>query len=220
MRITNKDHGVIHFTAAISHPQSVGLSERYVQMVMGRIRLRCIATGSSKDWGLLVKDALIDINTRCIRIHGYTPSELLLGFNATTTQQELLASEKVSEFAPADNWTHTESIPEVTEDTIHVRMDQRDERDSSASQKLARTQDRQKPKASPRYKRPKVGDLVLVRDIQLAKEKGKKLEARWSTPRILERISKSGVSGHVRQLHNPPGKTKRYHLDDLIPYTS
>ena len=99
-------------------------------------------------------------------------------------------------------------------------MDQRDERDSSASQKLARTQDRQKTKASPGYKRPKVGDLVLVRDIQLAKEKGLKLEARWSTPRILEKMSKSGVSGHVRQLHDPPGKTKRYHLDNLIPYTS
>ena len=80
-----EDHGVIHFTTAISHPQSVCLSKRYVQMVMERIRLRCIAAGSSKDWGLLVKDALIDINTRCIRIHGYTPSELLLGFNATTT---------------------------------------------------------------------------------------------------------------------------------------
>ena len=29
------DHGVLQFTSAVSHPQSVGLSERYVQMVMG-----------------------------------------------------------------------------------------------------------------------------------------------------------------------------------------
>lgn len=35
-----KDHRVLQFTAAISHPQSVGLSERYVQMTMGRIWLR------------------------------------------------------------------------------------------------------------------------------------------------------------------------------------
>ena len=49
-----EDHGVMQFTAATSHPQSVGLSERYVQMIMGRIRLRCIESGSSKDWGLLV----------------------------------------------------------------------------------------------------------------------------------------------------------------------
>ena len=41
-----EDHGVIHFPAAISHPQSVRLSEQYVQMLMGRIRLKCISIGS------------------------------------------------------------------------------------------------------------------------------------------------------------------------------
>ena len=43
-----EDHGVMHFTAAISHPLSVGLSERYVQMVKGHIRLRCILLGSQR----------------------------------------------------------------------------------------------------------------------------------------------------------------------------
>ena len=68
------------------------------------------------------------------------------------------------------------------------------------------------------YRKPQVGDLVLVRDFQLAKDKGRKLEARWGTPRLLERMSHSGVSGHVRQLHDPPGKTKRFHLDDFLLY--
>lgn len=40
-------------------------------------------------------------------------------------------------------------------------------------------------KASRGYRTPCVGDFVLVRDIQLSKEKGKKLEPRWSTPRVL-----------------------------------
>jgi len=39
------DHGVMHFPSAVSHPQSVGLSERYVQMLMGRIRASCINQG-------------------------------------------------------------------------------------------------------------------------------------------------------------------------------
>jgi len=42
-----KDRGVIHFPSAISHPKSVGLSERYVQMLIGRIRLSCISIGLS-----------------------------------------------------------------------------------------------------------------------------------------------------------------------------
>ena len=54
--------------------------------------------------------------------------------------------------------------------------------------------------------------------MQLVKEKGKKLEARWSTRRILKRISRSGVSGHISQLHDPPGKIKRYYLDVSIPF--
>src|SRR5437588_9709936 len=68
------------------------------------------------------------------------------------------------------------------------------------------------------YRRPKPGDLVLIRDFQVAKDKGRKLDARWSTPRILEKVSHSGVSAHLRQLHDPPGITKRYHFDDVLLY--
>ena len=215
-----KDHGVLQFTAAISHPQSVGLSERYVQMTMGRIRLCCIEMGSSRDWGLFLKDALIDINTRCVRVHGYTPSQIYLGFNAKTSQEPVLGTSTAVAFNEDGNWVRGSEIPTAEEDTIHVYMDRRDEQNFTAIRRVARSRDHIRSKASPGYRQPKVGDLVLVRDIQLAKEKGKKLEPRWSTPRILERMSKSGISGHVRQLHDPPGKTKRYHLDDLIPYTS
>ena len=215
-----EDHGVIHFAAAISHPQSVGLSERYVQMVIGRIRLRCISLGSSKNWGLLVEDARSDINTHCVRIHWHTPSKILLGFNAYTSRRLVLDVETAGELIRRGNWRQADNIPDDSDGTIHVYMDRQDEKRTSASQKHARSQDQQKPTASLGHKRLKARDLVLVRDIQLAKEKGKKLEARWSTPRILERISKSGVCGHIRQLHDPPGKTKAYHIDDLVPYVA
>ena len=214
-----EDHGVMHFTAGISHPQSVALSERYVQMVMGCIGLKCVSTGSSKNWGLLLKDALVDINTRCIRIHGYTPSEILLGFNATTSRRPVIG-DHFTTGGEHNDWIRNDELPEPDENTIHVRMDTRDEQGMIAGQKLPEAQDKRKPNPMRGYRGPKVGDLVLVRDIHLAKEKGKKLEARWSTPRFLERISKSGVSGHIRQLHDPPGKTKRYHLDDLIPFVT
>lgn len=189
-------------------------------MVMGRIRLRSISLGSSKNWGLLVKDALIDFNTCCVQIHWCTPSKILLGFNACTSRRPVLDGETGRQLIRGGNWRQADNIPEDSDDIIHVYMDRRDEIRTSASQKLARSQDQQKPTASPGHKRPKARDLVLVRDIQLAKKKGKKLEARWSTPRILEKISKSGVCGHIRQLHDPPGKTKRYHVDNLVPYVA
>lgn len=49
-----KSFGVLHLTAPVSHPSSVGLIERYVQMIMGRIRLRCVAAGSTRGWGLYI----------------------------------------------------------------------------------------------------------------------------------------------------------------------
>ena len=174
--------------------------------------------GSSRDWGLFLKDALIDINTRCVRVHGYTPSQILLGFNAKTSQEPVLGTSTAAAFNEDSNWVSDREIPTAEEATIHVYMDRRDEQSLTVIGQIARSQDRIRPKASPGYRQPKVGDLVLDCDIQLAKEKRKKLEPRCSTRRILERMSKSGVSGHVRQLHDPPGKTKRYHLDDLIPY--
>ena len=60
-----RSFGVLRFTASVPHPSSVGLVERYAQITMGRIRLRCVAAGSTRRWGLYVRDSAIDINTRC-----------------------------------------------------------------------------------------------------------------------------------------------------------
>jgi len=208
------DHGVIHFTSAISHPQSVGLSERYVQMLMGRIRLSCISLGTSRYWSKELRNAVLAINTRCVRLHGYTPAEILLGFNPSSTR-------KIE--AGLEEWAKHNLAKEVgdrenEESELHSFVDQRYERGIEAGTRLAGKQDNLQPRKTPGYRKPKKGDLVLVRDFQQAKDKGGKLEPRWSTPRIVERISASGVSAHIRQLHDPPNITKRFHIDDLVLY--
>ena len=86
----SKEHKVRHFTAAVSHPQCVGLSYRYFEMVRERVRLKCIAIGSLKNCSLHVKDALIDVNIRCVRNHGNTPSVILLGFNPATSTSSIV----------------------------------------------------------------------------------------------------------------------------------
>jgi len=209
-----RDHGVIHFTSAISHPQSVGLSERYVQMLMGRIRLSCITLGTSRYWSKEIRNAVLAINTRCIRLHGYTPAEILLGFNPSTTRKAESGLEDWAKQKLDDDMRGRES----KESELHTFVDKRYEKSIEAGTKLARKQDSLQPHQTAGYRKPKKGDLVLVRDFQQAKDKGGKLEPRWSTPRIVERISASGVSAHIRQLHDPPNITKRFHLDDLILY--
>jgi len=214
-----QDHGVLHFPSAISHPQSVGLSERYVQMLVGRIRLNCISLGTAAQCRLHIRDAVSDINTWCIRLLGYTPSEILLGFNPVTTRKNTTGfQEWLKKSVDSKSPDMRKELVEGYNSSIQNVFSAREESGAIALQKASLWQDQTLRKESPRYRKPLPGDLVLVRDIQLAKDHGRKLEPRWWTLRLLERISTSGMSGHVRQLHYPPGNTKRYHLDDLLLY--
>jgi len=170
------DHGVMHFPSAILHPQSVGLSERYVQMLMGRIRLQCLSIGTAEYWSREIRNAVLAINSRCIRVHGYTPAEILLGFNPLISRR---VDNGLEEWVKRDQATDEPGIGVgLNEETIHGYIDSREERGLQAGGKLARRQDRLEPKQTAGYKRPKPGDLVLVRDFQQAKDKGRKLNAR------------------------------------------
>ena len=72
--------GIRHFLAPKTHPSSVGLAERYVQLIMGFLR-RWIQ-GNNKDlWDTLLASVVQTLNTCGIKIHGFTPSELLFGYN-------------------------------------------------------------------------------------------------------------------------------------------
>ena len=160
-----KDHGVMHFPSAISHPQSVGLSERYVQMLMGRIRLSCISSGSSQCWGLEIRNAVLSINTRCIWVHGYTPAEILLGFNPITTRNSEPSLETwIKQTTDED----TDPLEPASEDTLHAYIDERDELGNRAGDLLARKQDTTKPHGTPGYWKPNLGDMILLQDMQLA----------------------------------------------------
>ena len=212
--------GVTHFSAAISHPSAVGLAGRYVQMLTGRIRLRCMNNKTPNFWGLLVREAVIDINTRCIRVHGYTPAEILLRYNPKHTHVKIPGGDLQS-------WLKEGITPNdvlsTTAGGIQCHIDRRDENGMLASEQLASQQHGQeKTIRAPggAYKRPKAGDLVLLRDLARDKDLGRKLDPRWTEPRLVDRLSKNGMSAYVWALYEPPDKAKRYHIDDLRVYTS
>ena len=112
----------------------------------------------------------------------------------------------------------TMGINQLDKSHLHGYVDTRDEHGLFAGEQLAQKEDHISPKRPASYRKPEIGDLVLILDFVQAKDRGRKLDARWNTPRVLEKISPSGVSGHVRQHHDPPGKTKRFHFDDLLLY--
>ncbi|RPB23085.1 hypothetical protein L211DRAFT_295753 [Terfezia boudieri ATCC MYA-4762] len=58
---------------------SVGLAERYVQLITWALWLACIKYGPEGDiWGTFLMGAVMAINTRAIKVQGFTPSEILL----------------------------------------------------------------------------------------------------------------------------------------------
>lgn len=72
-----------------------------------------------------------------------------------------------------------------------------------------------KEKREP-WTKPRVRDLILVRDFEKDKYCGRKLDSRWVGPRIFTEITLSGVSRFVQELYRE--EVKKYHLDDLKTY--
>jgi hypothetical protein len=103
----------------------------------------------------------------------------------------------------------------------------REDRQRVANQRLVRYQDRSAAtkKSSPSFRMPKAGDLVIVKDHGWFGQHGRKLDAQWkhskggyNIPFVVERLSANGSSAYVRGLHDPPGHTKRLHVEDLRVY--
>ena len=79
-----KEVGVRHFPAPKTHPQSIGLSERYVQLITFSLRtFLCQYPTAIRVWDVFLDSVVHALNCRTIKIMGYTPSQLLLGFNPT-----------------------------------------------------------------------------------------------------------------------------------------
>jgi hypothetical protein len=215
-----KAHGVVQISAPISHPESVGLAERYVNMIMGRIRTYSISERNARNWSLYVLRAAIDINTRMVKLHGFTPAELLLGFNPMSSRSDdhsgrgwLLDEEQAEAVLHAEIWQLTS------------HWTTREDRQRSATQRLVTSQDSTTKKASSGFVAPKAGDLVIMKDFGWFQQKGRKLDPRWkhshkayNIPFIVEKLSKNGSSAYIRGPHDPPGHTKRIHISDLRVY--
>lgn len=204
-----QSHGTHVTTAPISHPSSVGLVERNVQLVMAQIRRWCHARGPQAKlvWGRALPEVMPNINGRLLRVHGFTPAEILMGYNpewkivkGSDTNQEGLETIDVA----------------IPQGDLQYWVDRRAELRDGAVLALTNHHVRMEARATALWTKPSQGDLVMVRDLQRDKQHGRKLDARWLGPRLLVGISSSGVSGYVQELYDD--RVKRYHLDDLKVY--
>lgn len=206
---------VKHLWAPTSHPQSVGMSERYVQIVLAALRSILQHVGAYIfDWDKFLRTCVHAINTRLIKVHGFSPSQLLMGFEPTTTP---FLMDFDNELRSQALQTRIEELQRggatVPEAAYEARLASIDEiRTEALKAKLANKQS----VAAKNFKDnpvPQKGDLVLLRRLAQDGQKSHKLEPRWEGP---HRVTK--LEWHSKTLWLEPlkgGRSKKYHVNDV-----
>lgn len=235
-----RSKGVKQYPAPKSHPSSVGLAERYVQLVT--LGFRTIFTTYPQHmtiWSTFLPQITHSINTRIIRTHGYTPSQLLYGFNIRNNQLDATPRDRIVSAVVLEHHVkiaQTEEIPMVLAIrdpvgsidstisaeiwTFHQRMERVEEIREITRERLVLKGIIKRPGRF--WEAPKEGDLVLLRRFQTDKQHDHKFDPRWEGPYILTDVSWHGRTGRVKDLHTgqiarvrKSGLRERIHLDDL-----
>lgn len=217
-----KEKGVTQYFAPISHPQSVGLAERYVQVVLNIFR--AILQHHPElilYWDELLQTVIRAMNTRYIKTFGFSPAELLLGFNPVYVKgvdeyENIIRSAAIS--TRIDELMKGEGFS-VEEAAYKARLSALDElRDRSVKARFERGETTARSTAAKirtlEEKVIKKGCLVLLRRLAQDKSHSHKLEAKWEGPYRVKKMAEHGQSAYIEDMHS--GVTKgRYHVNAL-----
>jgi len=203
---TLQNFHVIHFPAPKSHPQSVGLAERYVRLLVDGLKVTVMASkAETTDWDLYIDSVVHSINTRILSVHNFSPAELLLGYNPNRigwdTSPGTERAVPILMSAVAENLAIWEGDELLANQQLE-RLTRIDEKRAEAAEKIVQQADRKiEIQKEPRFHAPKVGDLVLLRRFILDQRRGSKLEARWEGPYLLGDLAYHGKSGRLYDLN-------------------
>ena len=158
-----KEVGTRLISAPVTNPRSVGLAERYVQLIVAGLRA-IIAAGSDMDRWDEYLDAVVNaINTRVLKVHQYTPAQLFIGFNTRVHPLDYTLAEKIRQHQIVSEGD-IESLLKRSEEEYGLRLAQIEEVRELTRERVLRDLEEKEAKATiPRYQAPKLGDLVLRR---------------------------------------------------------
>ena len=178
--------GIKHFPAPKTHPSSVGLAERYVQLIMGILKRR-IQGNDKRLWDTLLASAVRTLNTRAVKVHGFTPAELLLGYNPRS--------------GPADDISTFILNDAIDKDAYGIHLTRMEERRQQGQENTVAAAEKLMEREKERDHlgvRLMDGDLVLLRRFEVAKHHGMKLENQWEGPYRLVDIAFHNNSGRLQ----------------------
>ena len=163
----------------------MGLVERNVQLVISQVRKWVLdrGPGAKTIWGRSIPKILPSVNGRLVRLHGFIPAEIMLGFipkwKVTHRNVQQVAPDIMHE---TTRETTLGEIYEIEEGPkrlkIEKMIDRRGEQRTLAVRSISENHTRQEEKTRAQWTQSRVGDLVLVRDFERDKHYGRKLDGR------------------------------------------
>ena len=155
------------------------------------------------------------INSRILKIHGYTPAQLFLGFNIRLHPLDQTLAEKLRYERIKDSVDEGINEGDLEVREYDLRLAQVEEVRELVRERVVLDLDEKEAEAKvPRYHKPQVGDLVLRRRFNVEKSLGMKLYSKWDGPYRMVQLSTSGTAGYLEDLKT--GKVLgRYALDAL-----
>ena len=219
--------GIKHVASPSASPKSTGMVEVHNGLLEERIR-RLLAAEPSKEWDQVLLRATRALNTREVRVHGYSPFQLLFGIpprlnlpgdnpllseihgNAALLIQldGIRATLQSTEQGPVEEVLWAEAERE------EVREEARQRRWAYAERVVAWTS-RNLVKPGPLQP----GDLVMLRDSAVAKEKGLKFFYRWTGPYHVRSVTQGGMSCLLQHPHEDKALYGTHHRDDVRLWT-
>lgn len=210
-------HGVQIIPAPITHPSSVGQAERTVQLASSQLRRYVIERGKQgRDaWGTAIPQISLNINTRLIRIHGFSPAQILLGYQPEYDKGVL--SRGTHQWADLSQQPDQQITEQLRANELNFRIERRLEDRDNAVMAIGRNAERMERIQRAKWAKPKAGDLVLIRNHKIDQTHGKKLDPRWSHPKLCVKVNDSGASAQVCDIYGDQ-VTKKQALDNLKVY--
>jgi hypothetical protein len=126
------------------------------------------------------------VNTRLVRVHGYTPAELFLGFNPSSKKYDL----GLVHLATKEEWMSADPAPgHLPQLDDMYRGERRQESMEAIALTNALAEEKGRAKSNARRESFQEGDLVLVRDLRREKVNKDKMTPKWFGPRKLIKVN-------------------------------
>ena len=218
-----KEKGVKHYFAPITHPSSVGLAERYVRLILNI--LRAVLQHHPEwifEWDLLLPSVIRAANTRYIKMFGFSPAELLLGFNPRYAKgadefEDVLRSQAIGETIDELMTKDSMTLEEAAYESRMAAMDEVRQRSLTKRYEMGEKLAEGTEKHPADDKVIKKGSLVILRRTQQDNQHSHKLEPRWEGPYKVQRLTEHGQAAWISELHSGNVKGK-YHLNALTTH--